>query len=178
MGNSEVGHLNMGAGRIVYQELTRITKEIQDGDFFKNAEHFWHAVKNCKRERNALCICSVCFPTAVYTATLPICLAFLSWQRERVWRRFMYTASWTAVTHRRHPAKVMYSSSQTKMKELGVGKIATVMGRYYAMDRDNRWDRVELAYNATDQRRGRSGRRAALSSCTDFLRQRKDTMSL
>ena len=104
MGNSEVGHLNMGAGRIVYQELTRITKEIQDGDFFKN-EALLSCSRERKRERNALFICSVCFLTAAYTATSPICLAFLSWQRERVWRKFMYTASWTAVTHRPQSGK-------------------------------------------------------------------------
>ena len=69
MGNSEVGHLNMGAGRIVYQELTRITKEIQDGDFFKN-EALLHAVKNAKENGSPPCICSVCSLTAVYTATI------------------------------------------------------------------------------------------------------------
>ena len=73
----------------------------------------------------------------------------------------MYTASWTAVTHRPSPEKIMYSSSLTKWQELGVGKIATVMGRYYAMDRDNRWDRVEQAYNAITKGRGRIRQSAA-----------------
>ena len=73
----------------------------------------------------------------------------------------MYTASWMAVTHRRHPERIMYRSLTDKMKELGVGKIATVMGRYYAMDRDNRWDRVELAYNAMTKGEGDYGRAAA-----------------
>ena len=104
MGNSEVGHLNMGAGRIVYQELTRITKEIQDGDFFKN-EALLACSKERKRKRMLPFICSVFFPTAAYTATSPICSAFWSWQRERVWRKFMYTASWTAVIHRRQSGK-------------------------------------------------------------------------
>ena len=104
MGNSEVGHLNMGAGRIVYQELTRITKEIQDGDFFKN-EALLHAVKNCKRKRIPPCICSDCYLTAVYTATIHTCTDCLSWQRETVWKRFMYIASWMDVTHRLHQAK-------------------------------------------------------------------------
>ena len=76
MGNSEVGHMNMGAGRIVYQELTRITKEIQDGDFFKN-EALLAAVKNCKRERFRSSSVSDFFPTVVYTATIPICMRLL-----------------------------------------------------------------------------------------------------
>lgn len=80
MGNSEVGHLNMGAGRIVYQELTRITKSIEDGDFFENAE-FLAAVENCKR-RILPCICSASSPTAVSTAILPIFSAFWSLLRE------------------------------------------------------------------------------------------------
>ena len=106
MGNSEVGHLNMGAGRIVYQELTRITKEIQDGDFFKN-EAFFEAVENCKRKWNPPCICSDLFLTAAYTATSPISTDCWSWQRETDWRRYMYTASWTAVILRRPPERIM-----------------------------------------------------------------------
>ena len=88
MGNSEVGHLNMGAGRIVYQELTRITKEIQE-------------------KTEVPCICSVCSLTAVYTATIHTCTHCLSWQKEKVWKMFMYIASWTDVTHRLHQAKAM-----------------------------------------------------------------------
>lgn len=95
MGNSEVGHLNMGAGRIVYQELTRITKEIQDGDFFKN-EALLKAMENCKKNNSALHT-SDCFPMAAYTAITPICMVCWRWQRETVWRRFMYIASWTVV---------------------------------------------------------------------------------
>ena len=106
MGNSEVGHLNMGAGRIVYQELTRITKEIQDGDFFKN-EALLHAVKSAKENGSAPCICSVCSLTAVYTATIHTCTHCLSWQKEKVWKMFMYIASWMDVTHHLHQAKAM-----------------------------------------------------------------------
>ena len=81
MGNSEVGHLNMGAGRIVYQELTRITKEIQDGDFFKN-EALLACSKELQKKTEVPCICSVCSLTAVYTATIHTCTHCLSWQRE------------------------------------------------------------------------------------------------
>lgn len=103
MGNSEVGHLNMGAGRIVYQELTRITKEIQDGDFFKN-EALLAAVKNAK-ENNSRCILWDCYLTVVYTATLLIFLVCWNWQKEKVWKKYMYTVSWMVVTLRRHPVK-------------------------------------------------------------------------
>ncbi len=103
MGNSEVGHMNMGAGRIVYQELTRITKEIQDGDFFKN-EALLSAMKNAKDNDSAIHLWDF-FLTVAYTATIHISTDFLRWQRERDSRKFTYTASWMVVTHRLHPVK-------------------------------------------------------------------------
>lgn len=90
MGNSEVGHLNMGAGRIVYQELTRITKSIQDGDFFEIPE-FLQAVENC-RQNGLLFTCSVSFPMGAYTATIPTFMVFWIWLRETALRRCLYTA--------------------------------------------------------------------------------------
>ena len=98
MGNSEVGHMNMGAGRIVYQELTRITKEINDGDFFRN-EALLAAMKNAKDNDSAIHL------MVVYTATTHISMHFLRWLREKVLRKFMYTASSTDVIHLRHPVK-------------------------------------------------------------------------
>ena len=147
MGNSEVGHLNMGAGRIVYQELTRITKEIQDGDFFKN-EALLHAVEELQKRTEALFICSVFFLTAAYTATSLICLAFLSWQREEGLEKVYVHCFLDGRDTPPQSGKGYVQELTDKLAELGVGKIATVMGRYYAMDRDNRWDRVERAYNA------------------------------
>ena len=105
MGNSEVGHLNMGAGRVVYQELTRITKAIQDGDFFEN-EELVKAVENAK-QIIPHCTCSDFSLTAVFTATSPTYSDFWSWQNVRVSRKFMYTASWMAVTLLRHPENLM-----------------------------------------------------------------------
>ena len=93
MGNSEVGHLNMGAGRIVYQELTRITKEIQDGTFFKNPA-LLKAVENCKEKDSSLHMFGL---LSAFTATIPICTDCLNWQKETDFPRYMYTASWTAV---------------------------------------------------------------------------------
>ena len=109
MGNSEVGHLNMGAGRIVYQELTRITKSIQDGDFFEVPE-FLTAVENCKRTAPP-CICSGWCPTAACTATTPIFTGCWSWRSVTAWRRCMCTASWTAATRPRSPARILSGRS-------------------------------------------------------------------
>lgn len=91
MGNSEVGHLNMGAGRIVYQELTRITKEISDGDFFKN-QALLDGMENVKKNGSDLHLLD-CYQTVVYTATSHTCLVCLKWQKKRALRMYMYTAS-------------------------------------------------------------------------------------
>ena len=106
MGNSEVGHLNMGAGRIVYQELTRITKSIQDGDFFEN-KALLAACENVKKNDSALHLDGTCIrwrSTQPYRAYLS---DFLSWQKDRDLRKFMYTASWMDVIHHRHQEKSM-----------------------------------------------------------------------
>ena len=105
MGNSEVGHLNMGAGRVVYQELTRITKAIQDGDFFEN-EELVKAVENAKANNSALHLFGLLSDGGV-PATSPTYSDFWSWQNVRVSRKFMYTASWMAVTLLRHPENLM-----------------------------------------------------------------------
>ena len=91
MGNSEVGHLNMGAGRIVYQELTRITKEISDGDFFKT-QALLDGMENVKKNGSDL-IYTDCYRTVVYTAISHTCLVCLKWQKKRALRMYMYTAS-------------------------------------------------------------------------------------
>ena len=103
MGNSEVGHMNMGAGRIVYQELTRITKEIQDGDFFKN-EALLAAMKNAK-ENTLQYISWDFFLMVVCTVIIHIFMDYLRWLRERALRRFTYIVSLTVVTHLLHQVK-------------------------------------------------------------------------
>ena len=112
MGNSEVGHLNIGAGRIVYQELTRITKEIQDGDFFKN-EALLAAVKTVRKMIRPF-ICMVCCPTAAFTAIIPISMVFWNWQNGKDLKRFMFTVSWMDVTLLRLPEKTMWQNLQRK----------------------------------------------------------------
>jgi len=146
MGNSEVGHLNMGAGRIVYQELTRITKEIQDGDFFKN-EALLHAVRNAKENGSALHMFGLLSDGGVHSHNTHLYALLELAKREGLEKVYVHCF----LDGRDTPptsGKGYVEQLADEMKRIGVGKIATVMGRYYAMDRDNRWDRVEMAYNA------------------------------
>ena len=146
MGNSEVGHLNMGAGRIVYQELTRITKEIQDGDFFKN-EALLAAVKNAKENNSALHFMGLLSDGGVHSHNTHLYALLEMAKREglkKVYVHCFLDGRDTPPASGADYIKELYE----KMQELGVGQIASVMGRYYAMDRDNRWDRVEKAYRA------------------------------
>lgn len=146
MGNSEVGHLNMGAGRIIYQELTRITKEIQDGDFFKN-EAMLKAMDNCKKEGSDLHLFGLLSDGGVHSHITHLYGLLEMAKKEGVKNVYVHAfldGRDTAPTSGKGFAQALTA----KMEELGVGQIATVMGRYYVMDRDNRWDRVEKAYRA------------------------------
>ena len=146
MGNSEVGHLNMGAGRIVYQELTRITKEIQDGVFFEN-EALLHAVNNAKANNSALHLFGLLSDGGVHSHNTHLYGLLELAKRNGLENVYVHCF----LDGRDTPpasGKDYVAQLVKKMEELGVGKVASVMGRYYAMDRDNRWDRVELAYNA------------------------------
>ncbi|MDD3184025.1 MAG: 2,3-bisphosphoglycerate-independent phosphoglycerate mutase [Anaerostipes sp.] len=146
MGNSEVGHMNMGAGRIVYQELTRITKEINDGDFFEN-EALLKAVENCKENGGALHLLGLVSDGGVHSHNTHIYGLLELAKRnniEKVYVHAFLDGRDTAPTS----GKGFVEELEAKMKEIGVGEVATVSGRYYAMDRDNRWDRVEKAYKA------------------------------
>ena len=146
MGNSEVGHLNMGAGRIVYQELTRITKEIQDGDFFKN-EALLHAVKNAKENGSALHLFGLLSDGGVHSHITHL-FGLLELAKKEGLEKVYVHCFLDGCDTPPQSGKGYVQELTDKLAELGVGKIATVMGRYYAMDRDNRWDRVERAYNA------------------------------
>ncbi|MCI8512213.1 MAG: 2,3-bisphosphoglycerate-independent phosphoglycerate mutase [Lachnospiraceae bacterium] len=152
MGNSEVGHLNMGAGRIVYQELTRITKSIGDGDFFTN-EAFLQAVENCKRHDSALHLFGLVSDGGVHSHNTHIYGLLELAKRNGLQKVFVHCF----LDGRDTPpasGKEFVAQLEEKMKEIGVGRVASVMGRYYAMDRDNRWDRVELAYQALTKGEG------------------------
>ncbi|WP_186422821.1 2,3-bisphosphoglycerate-independent phosphoglycerate mutase [Lacrimispora celerecrescens] len=159
MGNSEVGHLNMGAGRIVYQELTRITKSIEDGDFFEVAE-FLQAVENCKKSGTALHMWGLVSDGGVHSHNTHIYGLLELAKRNGLDKVYVHCF----LDGRDTPpasGKSFVEALEAKMKEIGVGKVASVMGRYYAMDRDNRWDRVERAYNALTKGEGNHAESAA-----------------
>ena len=152
MGNSEVGHLNMGAGRIVYQELTRITKEIQDGTFFENPA-LLKAVENCKKNNSALHLMGLLSDGGVHSHNTHLYGLLELAKRNGLEKVYVHCFLDGRDTP---PASGKDYAIQLaeKMEEIGVGKIATVMGRYYVMDRDKNWDRVEVAYNAMTKGEG------------------------
>ena len=146
MGNSEVGHTNIGAGRIVYQELTRITKSIKDGDFFKN-EALCAAVENCKKNGSALHLMGLLSSGGVHSHNTHLYGLLELAKRSGLEKVYVHCF----LDGRDVPPSSgadFVEELVAKIREIGVGKIASVMGRYYAMDRDNRWERVEKAYNA------------------------------
>ena len=146
MGNSEVGHLNMGAGRIVYQDLTKITKAIQDGDFFENAE-LVKACQNAKANDTALHMFGLVSDGGVHSHNTHIYGLLELAKRQGLSKVYVHCF----LDGRDTPpasGKDYVQELTDKMTEIGVGEVASVMGRYYAMDRDNRWDRVEKAYRA------------------------------
>ena len=146
MGNSEVGHTNMGAGRIVYQELTRITKSIEDGDFFEN-EAMNKAVDNALANDSSLHLFGLLSPGGVHSHNTHLYGILELCKRKGLSKVFIHAF----LDGRDVPpssAKDYVAEAVEKCAEIGVGKIATISGRYYAMDRDNRWERVEKAYSA------------------------------
>ena len=146
MGNSEVGHTNIGAGRVVYQELTRITKSISDGDFFQN-EALCGAVENCKKNGTALHLMGLLSDGGVHSHNKHLYGLLELAKRaglEKVYVHCFMDGRDVPPTS----GKEYIEELLAKTKEIGVGKIASIMGRYYAMDRDNRWERVEKAYAA------------------------------
>ncbi len=176
MGNSEVGHLNMGAGRIVYQELTRITKEIQDGDFFKN-EALLKAVANVKANDSALHLFGLLSDGGVHSHNSHLYGLLELAKREGLKKVYVHCF----LDGRDTPpasGKDFVAELAEKMKEMGVGEIASVMGRYYAMDRDNRWDRVELAYNAMVKGTGEKAEDAVQAVADSYAADKTDEFVL
>ncbi len=146
MGNSEVGHTNIGAGRIVYQELTRITKAIKDGDFFENPA-FVGAIENCKAHGSALHLMGLCSDGGVHSHLEHLYALVELAKRNGLTKVYVHCF----MDGRDVPpssGKMYLEQLDAKLREIGCGKIATVMGRFYAMDRDNRFERVERAYAA------------------------------
>ncbi|PAK48129.1 2,3-bisphosphoglycerate-independent phosphoglycerate mutase [Paenibacillus sp. 7541] len=146
MGNSEVGHLNIGAGRIVYQDLTRISKSIREGEFFKN-ETLVEAIQNAKKNNKKLHLYGLVSDGGVHSH-IEHMFAMLDLAKQEgldeVYIHGFMDGRDVAPDSGRQFVKDLIA----KIEEIGIGKIATVSGRYYAMDRDKRWDRVEKAYRA------------------------------
>lgn len=172
MGNSEVGHLNMGAGRIVYQELTRITKEIQDGTFFEN-EALMAAIDNCKMKDSSLHIYGLLSDGGVHSHITHLYGLLELAKRNGLEKVYIHCF----LDGRDTPPKsgIDYVRSlQSKMRELGIGEIASVHGRYYAMDRDNNYDRVKLAYLALTKGEGLKAANAEEAVLSSYNRDETD----
>lgn len=172
MGNSEVGHLNMGAGRIVYQELTRITKEIEDGTFFEN-KALLKAVDNCKKQDCALHMFGLLSDGGVHSHNTHLyALLKLAKQHglEKVYVHCFLDGRDTPPTSGIEYGKEL----EEEMKKIGVGKIASVMGRYYAMDRDNNYDRVKLAYDALTKGEGEKADSGLLAIQSSYDKEKTD----
>ena len=146
MGNSEVGHTNIGAGRVVYQELTRITKSIADGDFFEN-EALKAAMLACREKGTALHLMGLLSNGGVHSHNSHLYGLLEMAKQLGVSKVFIHALMDGRDVPPTSGADFLAECEQ-KLRETGVGQIATVIGRYYAMDRDNRWERVEKAYAA------------------------------
>jgi 2,3-bisphosphoglycerate-independent phosphoglycerate mutase len=146
MGNSEVGHLNLGAGRIVYQSLTRVSKEIREGNFFTN-ETFLGAAENCKKHNSALHLYGLLSNGGVHSHINHL-FALLDFAKRQQLTQVYIHAFLDGRDVVPDSAVNYIEELQEKIKEIGVGQIATVQGRYYAMDRDKRWERTEKSYRA------------------------------
>ena len=146
MGNSEVGHTNIGAGRVVYQELTRITKAAKDGDLQKN-EALVNAIENCKKNHSALHFMGLLSDGGVHSHIEHL-YALIQMAKDAGLTEVYIHALLDGRDVPPASGADYVAQLQQKMADIGVGKIATVAGRYYGMDRDNRWDRVEKAYSA------------------------------
>ncbi len=146
MGNSEVGHTNIGAGRIVYQELTRITKSIEDGDFFENPA-LCAAMENCKVNGKALHLMGLLSDGGVHSHNKHL-YGLLKMAKENGLEKVYVHCFLDGRDVPPSSGAGYVEQLIEKIRSVGVGEIASVMGRYYAMDRDNRWERVEKAYNA------------------------------
>ena len=146
MGNSEVGHLNLGAGRIVYQPLTRVSKSIADGDFFRN-EALVGAMENAKARGSALHLMGLVSDGGVHSHNTHL-YALLQMAKDHGLTEVYVHCYMDGRDVPPQSGKGYIEELEAKLTEIGVGRIATVAGRFYAMDRDNIWDRVKRAYDA------------------------------
>ena len=172
MGNSEVGHLNMGAGRIVYQELTRITKEINDGEFFSN-QALLDGIANVKENNSDLHLYGLLSDGGVHSHITHLYGLLELAKRQGVKNVYVHCfldGRDTAPTS----GKGFIEALEAKIAELGIGKIASISGRYYAMDRDNRWDRVQKAYDVLTKGEGETAESAVAAMEASYAKDVTD----
>ena len=146
MGNSEVGHTNMGAGRVVFQDLPHISRDIESGEFFKNPAYL-EAMSNCREWGSALHLMGLLSDGGVHSHITHL-FALVKMAKEQGLEKVYVHCFLDGRDVPPSSGKSYVEQLQAKLDELGTGRIATVMGRYYAMDRDKRWDRVQRAYDA------------------------------
>lgn len=176
MGNSEVGHLNIGAGRVVYQELTRVSKAVRDGDFFAN-EVLLKALKHSLNNNSSLHLMGLLSDGGVHSHIEHLFALLELARRHNIKKVFIHCF----LDGRDVPpnnAAGYIKQLEEKTSEIGVGKIATVMGRYYAMDRDQRWDRINLAYQAMAEGKGLVVNRAEAAVSESYQRGELDEFVL
>jgi 2,3-bisphosphoglycerate-independent phosphoglycerate mutase len=172
MGNSEVGHTNIGAGRIVYQELTRITKSIEDEDFFAKKE-FLGAIENCKKNNTKLHLFGLLSDGGVHSHNTHLYALVELAKRNNVKDVYIH-CFFDGRDVPPDSAKGYVEELEAKLNKIGTGKIASVMGRYYSMDRDKRWDRVSQAYNAMVLGQGLTAQSAGQAVAESYAREEFD----
>ena len=146
MGNSEVGHTNIGAGRIVYQQLVKITKSIEDGSYLEN-KALKGAMDNCKANSSALHVMGLLSPGGVHSH-MDHLFGVLEMAKKNGLKKVYVHAFLDGRDVPPSSAAEYMEEAVEKINKIGVGKVATIAGRFYAMDRDNAWDRVEKAFDA------------------------------
>ena len=161
MGNSEVGHTNIGAGRIVYQELTKITKSIEDGDFFTIPE-FTEAIENCKKYSSKLHILGLLSDGGVHSHIRHL-YGLLEMAKRRDFEDVYVHCFLDGRDTPPASAEGYITQLEEKMKEKQIGKIASLSGRFYAMDRDKRWERVKKCYDALVKGEGNKSQSATIA---------------
>jgi len=172
MGNSEVGHMNLGSGRVVYQDLTRINKSIADGDFFENPA-LVEAVERAKASGGTLHLLGLTSPGGVHSA-LEHAYAIVELAKRRGLPRVVWHAFLDGRDTPPKSAAATLRRVDAQLARLGAGRIGSVIGRYLAMDRDNRWDRVAQAYALLTQGQGRAATDAATAVEEAYARGETD----
>ena len=176
MGNSEVGHLNIGSGRVVYQELTRINKSIREGDFFSN-KVLLDAIYNVKKNGSTLHLMGL-FSDAGVHSNLPHLFALLDLAKQNGINKVNIHTFLDGRDTPPRGALKYFDMLEAQVKRIGIGQVATVMGRYYAMDRDKRWERVEKAYNALVLSEGEAAESAKEAVNSAYARGENDEFVL